>query len=117
MVLADTSVWIDHLRCGNSRLVDLLSETQVLMHSFVAGELACGTLKDRNSTLRNVQDLPVAVVASQAEVMWLMEERRLWGRGLGWIDANLLASCLLSRCRLWTLDVRLAKAAAELGVG
>ena len=83
------------------------------MHPFVSGELACGNLKDRTAVLSDLLALPAAKLASNAEVLRMTEDRRLWGRGLGWIDAHLLASALLSNCRLWTLDARLAKAAAE----
>ena len=83
------------------------------MHPFVSGELACGKLEDRTAVLSDLLALPAAKLASNAEVLRMIEDRRLWGRGLGWIDAHLLASALLSNCRLWTLDARLAKAAAE----
>jgi hypothetical protein len=87
------------------------------MHPFVSGELACGNLRDRTAILADLHALPQARLASNAEVLHLIEDRRLWGRGLGWIDAHLLASALLSHCRFWTFDIRLAKAAAKLGLG
>lgn len=96
MVLVDTSVWIAHFREGQAALADLLSEGVVLMHPLVAGELACGNLKKRTFVLSNFAALPVATRASDAEVMRLVEDRRLWGRGLGWIDVHLIASALLS---------------------
>jgi predicted nucleic acid-binding protein len=114
MVLVDTSVWIAHFRDGQPALAALLSEGLVVMHPFVTGELACGSLKKRSSLLSDLTTLPVATRASDVEVMRLVEDRRLWGRGLGWIDAHLLASALLSHCRLWTLDKRLLMAAFEL---
>jgi len=114
MVLADTSVWIEHFRYGDSNLADRLSEGLVLMHPFVSGELACCNLKDRAAILSDLHALPSAKLASNAEVLQLIEERRLWGRGLGWTDAHLLASALLSSCRFWTRDTRLGRAAAEL---
>ena len=117
MVLADTSVWIEHFRHREPTLADRLSEGLVLMHPFVSGELACGNLKDRAGILSDLQALPQSRLASNEEVLQLIEDRRLWGRGLGWIDAHLLASALLSNCRFWTLDVRLAKTAGELGLG
>ena len=116
MLLADTSVWVEHLRRGDPRLAVRLVEGIVLMHPFVSGELACGNLKHRASILSDLHALPAAKPASNGEVQQLIEDRRLWGRGLGWIDAHLLASALLSNCRLWTLDTRLARAAAELGL-
>ncbi len=116
MVLADTSVWIKHFRQGEPALADYLGEGVVLMHPFVAGELACGNLKNRAAILSDLRALPQAIVASDAEVLQLIEERRLWGRGLGWIDLHLVAAALLAGCGLWTLDKRLARAARELGL-
>jgi predicted nucleic acid-binding protein len=114
MVLVDTSVWIAHLREGQPVLADLLADGLVLMHPFVAGELACGNLKSRAVILSDLAALPAAQRASDSEVMGLIDERGLWGRGLGWIDAHLLAAALLSNCRLWTLDKKLGLAASEL---
>jgi predicted nucleic acid-binding protein len=114
MVLADTSVWIDHLRHGEPLLSERLSDGLVLMHPFISGELACGTLRERASVLDDLQALPEARVASTEEVLKLIEDHRLWGRGLGWIDMHLLASALLSRCAFWTFDKRLAQVAAQL---
>jgi predicted nucleic acid-binding protein len=114
MVLVDTSVWIDHLRRREPVLAQLLSDGLVLMHPFVSGELACGSMQNRPSILSGLHALPSAELASNSEVLSLIEDRRLWGRGLGWVDTHLLASALLSNCAFWTLDVRLAKAAAEL---
>jgi predicted nucleic acid-binding protein len=116
MFLTDTSVWIEHLRHGEPRLADRLADGLVLMHPFIAGELACGNLKKRSAILADLDALPQANVASTGEVRRLIEERRLWRRGLGWIDAHLLASALLSNCRVWTLDKRLEEAAADLGL-
>jgi hypothetical protein len=116
MVLVDTSVWIAHFRDGQPALAALLSDGLVLMHPFVTGELACGNLKKRTSVLSDLAALPVAARASDTEVMRFVDDRRLWGRGLGWIDAHLLASALLSHCRFWTLDRRLQDAAFELGL-
>ena len=116
MVLADTSVWIQHLRQGEPTLATSLSEGLILMHPFVSGELACGSLKDRVAILTDLNALPPAKLASSAEVHQLIEDRRLWGRGLGWVDMHLLASALLSHCGFWTLDKRLGAAAAELGL-
>jgi predicted nucleic acid-binding protein len=116
MVLADTSVWIQHFRYGERALADLLSDGLVLMHPFVSGELACGNLKDRAAVLSDLHALPPVKAASNKEVLQLLEARRLWGRGLGWIDAHLLASALLSNCRFWTLEKSLERAATDLGL-
>jgi predicted nucleic acid-binding protein len=117
MVLADTSVWIEHFRRGRDELADRLAEGLILMHPFVSGELACGNLKDRAVILSYLDSLPAANMATQAEVLQFMDRHRLWGRGLGWIDVHLLASAVLSNCLLWTLDKTLARAGTELSVG
>ena len=116
MVLADTSVWINHLRRGDPHFADLLREGRILVHPFISGELACGNLKSRAMILGDLDDLPAVELASHEEVRTLIETRSLWGKGLGWIDVHLLASALLSGCRLLTLDVRLAKSAEEMGL-
>jgi len=116
MVLADTSVWIQHFRRGEPALAAQLSDGLVLMHPFISGEQACGNLKGRAAILSNLQTLPPAELASHKEVLQLIEDRRLWGRGLAWVDMHLLASALLSRCGFWTLDKKLAGAAVELGL-
>ena len=117
MTLADTSVWVDHLRHGNTRLGQLLLDGEVLSHPFVVGEIACGSLTKRGEILALLATLPEVVIAGHSEVLRLVDAQRLHGRGLGWIDVHLLASALLSRAPLWTLDRRLARAASTLGVG
>jgi len=116
MVLVDTSVWIEHFRRGSPILRELLAAGRVLMHHFISGELACGNLKDRATILSDLSAVPHAKPASNTEVLQLIEDRRLWGRGLGWIDVHLLAAALLSNCRFLTRDARLAKVAVELGL-
>ena len=114
MVLADTSVWIEHFRRGHAGLAGRLAEGFVLMHPFVSGELACGNLKHRSVVLSQLSSLPAAKLATHIEALQCIDLHRLSGRGLGWIDVHLLASALLSDCRFWTLDKRLAQAAADL---
>ncbi len=116
MILADTSVWVDHFRVGNPVLSEVLGRALVLTHPFVIGELACGNLKNRTRILADLDALPLAVPATHEEVLRLVEERALWGRGIGWIDGHLLASALLSHCWLWTLDRQLDQAAGGAGV-
>jgi len=116
MILVDTSVWIDHLRSGNERLKDLLKEELVLCHPFVVGELACGNLKNRKEILRLLAVLPEVKVAEHSEVLHILDSHRLSGHGIGWIDAHLLASALLSDCSLWTEDKPFRTAAEKLGV-
>lgn len=116
MWLADTSVWIDHFRRGRADLAERLGDGLVLMHPGVLGELACGNLKDRKIVLSDLEALPTATLASDAEVLHLIAERQLWGRGIGWIDAHLLTSGLLSHCRLWTLDKALGRVVQDFGL-
>ena len=116
MTLVDTSVWVDHLRAGNRTLVSLLHDAEVLTHPFVIAELACGQLRNRREILGLLHTLPVARVAEHREVLAFVEHHHLFGRGIGWIDAHLLASALLSQARLITLDRRLSTLAARVGV-
>lgn len=92
MILVDTSVWIDHLRAGDEGLIALLSGNQVLTHPFVIGELACGNLANRREVLRLLGDLPKAPVATHAEVLFFIEQHALMGRGIGYVDAHLIAA-------------------------
>ncbi len=114
MTLVDTSVWIEHFRKGNDRLATMLDEGEVLGHQFVIGELACGSLRNRDELLRLLGALPATPLAEHDEVLSFLANRRLAGKGLGWIDMHLLASALLASCRLWTLDKALSRAASEL---
>jgi len=117
MILADTSVWVSHLRQGDSTLQEHLLNGQILIHPFVVGEIACGNLRSRSNILSDLGKLPLAIHADDIEVLRLVEEQLLYGKGIGWIDAHLLASARLSACRLWTLDLRLSQIADRLGVG
>jgi len=115
MILVDTSVWIDHFRNGVFRLADLLESNRVLMHPFVVGEIACGNLKARRDTLQLLCNLPGAPVASNGEVMTFIESNRLMVKGIGFVDAHLLAAvALAANATLWTRDKRLTQAAKSL---
>ena len=115
MILADTSVWIDHFHSEISRLVALLDDEQVLMHPMVIGELACGNLPNRTSTLTRLKRLPLSPVASDDTVLSLIERHQLMGRGIGYIDAHLLASVSLAGSDLlWSYDRRLMDAATDM---
>lgn len=115
MILVDTSVWIDHLRHGDSGLAAELEAGGVLVHPFIVGELACGTLINRSEVLALLQALPQAMVAGDQEVLAFIESRNLMGRGVGYVDAHLLASVVLDgTAKLWTRDRRLAAVAADL---
>ena len=114
MTLVDTSVWIDHLRHGNKQLAALLDRGDVCCHRFVIGELACGRIRNRNELLGLLRALPEAPIAEHEEVLSFIDEQKLSGRGLGWIDVHLLASALLKPCKMWTLNKALRAAATEL---
>ena len=117
MILVDTSIWIDHLRGGNLDLAAKLEAGQVLTHPLVIGELAMGDLRPRDVVLRSLTQLAQAVLARDGEVLAYVERLALHGRGIGYIDAHLLASTALSLdTQLWTRDRRLAEIAAELGL-
>ncbi len=119
MILADTSIWLDHLR-GYARakqLAALLEEREILMHPWVLGELALGGLgQRRDSVLADLEQLPQAPSLSDEEMFALVKARRLWGRGIGWVDVQLLGSALAGGALFWTGDRRLAQVALELGL-
>jgi len=116
MILVDTSIWIDHLRRGNDDLIALLKKVEVATHPFVIGELSCGKLKNRRAILALLDELPKVTIAEHEEVLGLVESRRLVGKGIGWMDAHLLASSLLSGTPIWTADKKLRSLGAILGV-
>ena len=116
MVLADTSVWVDHLALGQARLVELLHDGQVVCHPFVIGELACGHMRNRREILGLLGALPQARVAEHEELLHLVDRHRLFGRGLGWVDVHLLGSAFLSSCSLWTRDRALHETARTLRI-
>ena len=115
MILVDTSVWIEHLRSASAILTELLGDGQVLVHPFVLGELALGSLRQRDVFLSDLRDLPQAIVASDGEVLSLIDRRTLFGRGIGYVDAHLLAAARLTAgSKLWTHDRRLQAVAVQL---
>ena len=116
MILVDTSVWVQHLRTGSERLRSLLDDEQVFCHLFVMGELACGTMRERQEVLDLLKALPQARVAEHEEVLQFLEGHHLYSCGLGWVDAHLLASTVLTGCTLWTLDRPLRRAAIALNI-
>ena len=117
MVLVDTSIWVDHLRKPKAELVRLLEAEAVLTHSFVIGELACGTLSNRRALLYNLSRLPHVSAASDSEVLEFIERRGFMGTGVGYLDMHLLASAYLAvGVRLWTRDKNLAALADQLAV-
>jgi predicted nucleic acid-binding protein len=117
VILPDTSVWVDHFRNRVADLDALLHAEEIAIHSFIVGELALGTLPSRRQVLADLQDLPFVVTAQDYEVLQLIHARSLHGLGLGYIDAHLLASALLTPdTQLWTRDKRLRAAAKQLNL-
>ena len=116
MILVDTSVWVDHLRRGNPRLTALLSDSLVLVHPFVLGELALGRLKRRAEVLSLLEEMPRAEAANHDEALEFVDRHGLVGSGVGWVDVHLLVSAALTGATLWTLDRRLAAAAGRLAL-
>ena len=117
MILVDTSVWVDHLRAGEPALVHLLDHGLVLAHPWVTGELALGHLSQRQDILGLLTGLPSAEIATDAEVLALIEAEQLSGLGIGYVDAQLLAATRLTAdTRLWTADKRLAVVARRLNL-
>ena len=116
MVLVDTSVWVSHLRDGNAELANLLNDGRVLCHPLIVGELACGNFKDRSAILSFLQLLPMSIEAEHEEVLLCIENNRLMGKGLGYVDVHLITSAVLTGVFVWTLDKQLAQAADSLHV-
>jgi predicted nucleic acid-binding protein len=115
--LVDTSVWVDHLRSGNTALGRLLESGAVLGHPWVTGELCLGNLGRRSEVIRLLQGLPQAIVASDEEVLGFIDRESLAGAGIGYVDAQLLAATRLTPgASLWTGERRLTAVATRLGV-
>ena len=116
MVLVDTSIWVSHLNTGDAHLKSLLERGEVACHPFTIGELACGNIRNRAEVLSLLRALPMARVAEHDEMLDFIDRQSLMGTGLGLIDVHLLASALLSRAPLWTVDKSLAAASIQLEI-
>jgi len=117
MILADTTIWIDHFRSENKEMRHLLARKAIAIHPFVVAELALGSLRDRVKTLRWLDFLPRVRVAQIAEMRQMIEMRSLYSRGIGLTDAHLIASCLIDPpALLWTKDRRLSELSESLGI-
>ena len=117
LILADTSIWIDHLRAGNKEMGKHLNQGQIVIHPVIIAELALGSLQERTKTLALLDLLPQVRVAQLSEVRVMIEARRLYSLGIGLTDAHLIASVFInSSTFLWTRDKRLRKAAENLGI-
>lgn len=115
MILVDTSIWIDHLRSGSRALASLLQNDAVCAHDFVIGELACGNLRNRKEVLGLIQSLPRLSPATEDEALFFIEQQRLMGCGIGYIDVHLLAAAVIRGIPIWTKDKRLMAVAEEKG--
>ena len=116
MILLDTSVWVDHFRLEDALVIQVLESGQGAAHAFVIGELACGNLKSRASVIGLLQALPQLPTATDDEVLYFIDKQKLMGRGIGYVDAHLLAASTISGSLLWTRDKRLKSIATEQGV-
>lgn len=119
IVLVDTSVWIRFLSNREpyaTALDSLLSRDEVSGHDFVYGELLIGDKGGRKALLADYEHMHQAPIVPHDDVVGFVRNRRLHGRGVGWIDAHLLASALVGRLKLWTIDPALAALAKELGI-
>ncbi|MEY4556539.1 MAG: hypothetical protein RL093_1658 [Pseudomonadota bacterium] len=117
MILADTSIWTDHLRSPSPEFAVRLAVREILMHPFVVGELALGNLPARANFLADLSDMPKATVAEDREVLRMIETNGLNGSGIGWVDAHLIASArLFAATALWTRDKRMFAVSQSLGI-
>lgn len=117
MILTDSSIWIDHFRMANLTFARLVTDGEVLIHPFVLGELALGSLKGRQKTIADLADLGSVKVASPEDVLYLIERHGLFSRGIGYVDTHLLAAAVLhGSTRVLTRDRRLREAAEQLGI-
>jgi predicted nucleic acid-binding protein len=114
LTIVDTSVWIDHFRHGNINLESHLVKGRVATHPFVLGEVSCGNLKNRAEIIELMASLPIAQMAEHHEVITMLEQRKMYGQGIGWIDMHLLAACLINQFALMTLDKPLQKIAHKI---
>ena len=117
MIVVDSAIWIDHLHRREPALEELMSLRWALMHPFVLGEIALGSLRNRGAMLPPLRDLPQPPVADTQEVFNLIASANLAGSGIGYVDAHLIASTMLvPDGRLWTRDKRLFAVALRLGI-
>jgi predicted nucleic acid-binding protein len=116
-VLVDSSVWAGHFKQRNTHLASLLEDGLVVCHPYVVAEIACGTPPKRRAIVDMLTELECTPVATQEEFLAVLDAKKLYGRGCGYVDISLLASTLLSEnTRIWTTDKRLALIATELNL-
>ena len=114
-VLVDSSVWVGHFKQRNEHLVALLEADSIVCHPHIVAEMACGTPPSRKAIISLLSELENAPMAAQDELLALLDARKLYGRGCGFVDLSLLASALVSkRTLIWTLDKRFEQLAIEV---
>jgi hypothetical protein len=117
LILPDSSIWVEHLRKPLPHLIDLLDQDEILGHPFVTGEVSLGSIANRERVVAELGSLPQLPVQAHTRVAYLIESATLWGQGVGYIDAHLLASTLVVQgTLLWSKDKRQLAQAAKLGV-
>lgn len=117
MILADTSIWVDHLRSSNPTMVSLLNRGKIAMHPCVVAEIALGSLNNRTLKLGAMDSLRRVKVAQLSEVRRMIEAHALYSKGIGLTDTHLIASCLITPgTQLWTRDAAMMRAAAPFGI-
>jgi predicted nucleic acid-binding protein len=116
MILVDTSVWIKHLREGETNLAQLLEQGLVACHPFIIGELACGGIQNRREIISLLYHLPSTDILDHSDIIEFIEYRKMMNKGIGYIDVHLLASALVSETPLWTFDKALKKVANQLSI-
>ena len=116
MILVDTSIWINHFNKSNAGLIGLLNSAKVCIHPFIIGDLSCGNISNRSEILSLLKSLPIIETALDDEVFTLIENKKLYGIGLGFIDVHLLTSALIHDVKIWTTDKSLQKASINLGI-
>jgi predicted nucleic acid-binding protein len=119
LILVDTSIWVEMFRSGRfkAELATLIQNDQLCTHPFIIAELSCGSLPNRKQTLLEFDKLIALPTIPTADVRHMIEARKLFSKGIGLIDAQLLASCMTtSGTRIWTMDAPLGRVAESLGV-
>ena len=116
MVLVDTSIWISHLRYGNSRLQKLLEDGRVVIHPFIIGELACGNISNRTEIISLMQSLPMLDIIEHEELLLFIEQNQIMGKGLGFVDVHLMAAARLAGIPLWTQDKKFKQTCSRLSI-
>jgi len=116
VILVDTSLWVEHLRRRHEGLTHRLERGEVACHPFIVGEISLGSLRQRDDVLGLLSELPAASVVPQHDMQTLVERLSLAGKGIGWVDAHLIASAFVDGMRLWTLDRRLGRVARAINL-